>query len=193
MLIECPTVLWANTTIARTPPIARLVLVTTWDWVTSVSVPTSPLSCKNIILTAGSGKHDMSVNVTVLKKFSNSPSDWHVSWVQFGFRVQLLSQSGFTLAAIWSRSHTCGFDTATENIIIILNLWQYRHWSRKLAWKVADGVATHSKLYWCKGGGWLIMVDVSYTTLHKISSEEGWLATLSTPLDQPLQYYVCKL
>ena len=38
----------------------------------------------------------------------------------------------------------------------------------------------------CKGGGWLIMVDVSYTTLHKRTSEWGWLATLSTPLDQPL-------
>ena len=61
-----------------------------------------------------------------------------------------------------------------------------RRWSRKSSWKVADGVATHSKLYWCKGGGWLIMVDISYTTLHKRTGEGGWLATLSTPLDQPL-------
>jgi hypothetical protein len=29
--------------------------------------------------------------------------------------------------------------------------------------------------------GWLIMVDVSYTTLHKRISEVGWLATPSTP------------
>ena len=42
-------------------------------------------------------------------------------------------------------------------------------------------MATHSKLYWCKGGGWLIMVDVSHTTLLKRTSEGGWLATLSTP------------
>ena len=56
-----------------------------------------------------------------------------------------------------------------------------RRWSRKFAWKVADGVATHSKPYWCKGGGWLIMVDISYTTLHKRIGEGGWLATLSTP------------
>ena len=34
----------------------------------------------------------------------------------------------------------------------------------------------------CKGGGWLIMVDVSYTTLHKKKIVKGgWLATLSTP------------
>ena len=59
--------------------------------------------------------------------------------------------------------------------------------SRKFAWKVADGVATHSKSYWCKGGGWSIMVDISNTTLYKRTSEGGWLATLSTPLDQPLR------
>ena len=58
----------------------------------------------------------------------------------------------------------------------------HRCWSRKFAWKVADGVATHSKPYWFKGGGWLIIVDISYTTLHKRTGEEGWLATLSTPL-----------
>ncbi|MCG8623605.1 MAG: hypothetical protein MJE68_16635, partial [Proteobacteria bacterium] len=53
-------------------------------------------------------------------------------------------------------------------------------------WKVSDGVATHSKQYWCKGGGWLIMVDISYTTLHQRIGEGGWLATPSTSLDQPL-------
>ena len=38
------------------------------------------------------------------------------------------------------------------------------------------------KPYWCKGGGWLI-VDISYTTLHKRTGEAGWLATpSSTPL-----------
>ena len=51
-------------------------------------------------------------------------------------------------------------------------------------------MATHSKLFWCKGGGWLIMADVSYTMLHGGTSEGGWLATLSTPPppppDQPL-------
>ena len=30
-----------------------------------------------------------------------------------------------------------------------------------------------AKLYWCKGGGWLTMVDVSNTTLHKTTSEGG--------------------
>ena len=44
-----------------------------------------------------------------------------------------------------------------------------RYWSRKFSWKVA----THSKPYWCKGGGWLIMVDISYTTLHKQTGEGG--------------------
>ena len=28
------------------------------------------------------------------------------------------------------------------------------------------------------------MVDISYATLHKRTGEVGWLATLSTPLDQ---------
>ena len=37
-----------------------------------------------------------------------------------------------------------------------------------------------------KGGGWLIMVDISYTTLHKRTGKGEWLATPSTPLDQPL-------
>ena len=60
-----------------------------------------------------------------------------------------------------------------------------RRWSRKFSWKVADRVATHSKPYWCKGDGWLIMVDI-YTMLHKRIGEGGWLAILSTPLDQPL-------
>ena len=131
MLIESPILLSANTTIERAPPIARLVLVTSWDWVTRVSAPIAPLSCMNIILTAGSGKHDISVNVTVLKKFSNSLSDWHVSWVQFGSRVQFVSQTGFTLAAIWSRSQACEFDTATEHFylwqrIIMIMLANYR-------------------------------------------------------------------
>ena len=31
------------------------------------------------------------------------------------------------------------------------------------------------------------MVDNSYTTLHKRTGEGGWLATLSTPLVQPLE------
>ena len=31
------------------------------------------------------------------------------------------------------------------------------------------------------GGGWFIMVDISYTSLHKRTREGGWLATLSTP------------
>ena len=48
-------------------------------------------------------------------------------------------------------------------------------------------MATHSKLYWWKGGGWLIMVDIFYNRLHKRTGEGGWLATLSTPLDQPLE------
>ena len=55
--------------------------------------------------------------------------------------------------------------------------------------KVADGVATHSKLCWCKGGGWLIMVGVSNTTLHKTTSEVG-VASLSTPLDHPLMQHL---
>ena len=62
---------------------------------------------------------------------------------------------------------------------------------QKIAWKVADGVATHSKSYWCKVGGWLITVNISYTTLHKRIDEGGWLATLSTPLDQPLTTMHC--
>ena len=44
-------------------------------------------------------------------------------------------------------------------------------------------MATHSKSYWCKGGGWLIMVDISYYNyiLRCIKTGEGgWLATLST-------------
>ena len=46
--------------------------------------------------------------------------------------------------------------------------------------KVADGVATHSKLYWCKGeAAWLIMTDVSYQIIS-----EGGIYPL--PLDQPL-------
>ena len=36
-----------------------------------------------------------------------------------------------------------------------------------------------------QGGGWLIMVDVSYTTLHKRTRKGGWLATLSTPPPPP--------
>ena len=57
----------------------------------------------------------------------------------------------------------------------------YQALIQNFARKVADGVATHSKPYWCKGGGWLILVDISYTTLHKRTSEVGWLATLSIP------------
>ena len=49
----------------------------------------------------------------------------------------------------------------------------HRRWSRNFAWKVADGVATHSKPYWSKGGGWLVMVDISYTMLHERTSEGG--------------------
>ena len=143
MLTESPTLLWASTTIERTPPIIGLLLVNSCGWVTRVSAPTAPLSCKNIILTAGSGEHDMSVNITVLKKFSNSPSDWHVSWVQFGSRVQFVSQTGFTLAAIWSRSQACEFDTATEHFylwqhIIMIMLADYRKFCIPILMHVAS-------------------------------------------------------
>ena len=39
---------------------------------------------------------------------------------------------------------------------------------------MADGVATYIVNYTgARGGGWLIMVDVSYTMLHKTTSEGG--------------------
>ena len=50
--------------------------------------------------------------------------------------------------------------------------------------KVADGVATSSKRYWCKGDGWLIsilMVDISYTTLHKKIVKGVACHPISTP------------
>ena len=49
-----------------------------------------------------------------------------------------------------------------------------------------------------KGGGWLIIVDISYTILHKRTGEGGWLATLSPPPpppppDQPLRMHAHRL
>ena len=110
MLTECPTVLWATTTIVRIPPIPWLVLVTTWGSVTRIFGPSLPLSWVNTIFTAGSVRQDISMNVILPKKFSNTPFVWHVSWVQFVFWVQSLSQLGFTLLAIWSMSQVCWTD-----------------------------------------------------------------------------------
>ena len=53
-------------------------------------------------------------------------------------------------------------------------------------WKVANGVFIYTPIvnYWCKG--WLI--NNNKYTLHKRTSKERLLATLSTPLNQPLTY-----
>ena len=74
------------------------------------------------------------------------------------------------------------FGAINDLLTTIKHYASSRRWSRKFAWKVADGVATHSKQYWCKRGGWLIMVDIShnYTMMHKRTGEGGWLATPST-------------
>ena len=135
MFIEWPAVLFADTKIVSWPLFPGFVLVTTWVRVTRKSAPTWPLSWKNIILTPGSAEQDMSMNVMTLKKFTSSLSAWQVSWVHSGFLVQFLSHSGFVLSAIWSRSHICGVDAATEKvdyriiIILIQRLYTMSHYS----------------------------------------------------------------
>ena len=145
MLIEWLTVLWASTTIVRRPPIPWLALITTWGSVTRMSAPTLPLPCMNTILTPGNAGHDMSVNIMLLKKFSNIPSARQVNWVQFGFLVQFVSQSGFTLLAIWSRSQVCMFDVATEN-------------SDNLTWHVCLTVQWHIAIH----GAIMLCVPCNY-------------------------------